>query len=178
MKLENPSDFTPSPASDSADQARELAQRAEALAAEIDALHLYIRAAGDEGVRRTGFRFDAARGSVRQAAAELRDTVADLDRIAASAAPGTCSVQWGGCPAHGNTLISSGGRTWCRNATCEQAWDYDGVGLPCTDPVRWKLIDQYGDGVLVCHGHAVDARGRLESAHLVPVGVEWRKGQA
>lgn len=81
-------------------QARSLAARAEALAGEIDALHREMKASGDDPVRLAGFRCDTASGSLRGAAEELRDTAADLERIAAAPAPGTCSVQWGACPDH------------------------------------------------------------------------------
>jgi outer membrane murein-binding lipoprotein Lpp len=161
-----------------AGQARSLAARAEALAAEIDALRRDLRAAGDHPVRLAGFRCDAASGSVRQAAGELRDTAADLERIAAAAAPGTCSVQWGACPDHGNTLSGSGGRTWCRHADCTRTWDHDRVGLPCAEPVRWRMIDRHGDAVLMCHGHAFALRACLEHLHLVPLAVQWPRGRA
>lgn len=155
-----------------ASQARRLATRAEALAAEIDTLHREMKAAGDDPVRLAGFRYDTASGSVRQSAGELRDTAADLERIANAAAPGTCSVQWGACPDHGNTLTSSGGRTWCHHATCERMWDYDRVGLPCAEPARWRMIDRHGDVALVCQGHAVALRASLDHLRLVPLAVE------
>ena len=101
-----------------ADRARDVASRADALAAEIAALRHDIQAAEREPVRQAGFRCDTATGSVRQAAGELRDIAADLDRISAASAPGTCSTPWGVCPAHGNTLASSGGKTWCQDVSC------------------------------------------------------------
>jgi hypothetical protein len=166
------------PAARHASQARSLAARAEALAAEIDALHREMRAAGDDPVRLAGFRCDAASGSVCQAASELRDTATDLDRIAAAAVPGTCSVQWGACPDHGNTLSTSSGRTWCRHPACTRTWDHDRGGLPCAEPVRWRMIDQHGDAILVCHGHAVAVRSSLEHLRLVPLAVELPRGRA
>jgi hypothetical protein len=60
-----------------ADRARDVASRADALAAEIAALHHDIRSAERETARQAGFRCDTATGSVRQAAGELRDTAAD-----------------------------------------------------------------------------------------------------
>jgi hypothetical protein len=165
-------------ASDYASQARSLAARAEELAAEICTLHRYMRAAGDDPVRPAAFHCVTASGSVSQAAGELRDTAADLERIAAAAAPCTCFVQWEVCPDHGNTLASSRGRTWCRHGGCERIWDYDRVGLPCAEPVRWRMIDRHGDAILVCHGHAAALRASLEHLHIVPLAVEWPRGRA
>ena len=51
-----------------ADRARDVASRADALAAEIAALRHDIQAAEREPVRQAGFRCDTATGSVRQAA--------------------------------------------------------------------------------------------------------------
>jgi hypothetical protein len=161
----------------SSSSARSLSARAEALGAEIDVLHGELTAARDEPVRWAGFRCEMASGPLREAAGELRDTAADLDRIAAAAAPGTSSVQWGACPEHGNTLVSGGGRTWCRDTGCKRTWRYDRVGPPCTEPVRWRMIDQHGGAILVCHGHAVAVRAALEHMRIVPLAVEWRKGQ-
>jgi hypothetical protein len=147
-----------------------LAARAETLAADLYALRRGVIAGGDEGVRRTSFRCDAATCSVRQAAADLRNTAADLDHVAASVGHG--------CPEHGDSLISSCGRTWCCDAACERTWDCDRVDLPCSEPVRRKLIDQPGDAVPVRHGHAVAACARPESTQVVPLAVEWREAQA
>ncbi|WP_329431145.1 hypothetical protein OG339_47255 (plasmid) [Streptosporangium sp. NBC_01495] len=59
------------------------------------------------------------------------------------------------CPEHGNTLISSAGRTGCR--VCPRTWEHDRQSLPCPEPVRWVLVDQDGVGQRVCDGHAVAA---------------------
>lgn len=126
---------------DLAARARELAASVDALAAKIAALHQDISTA-EEAWPRAGFRCSTAIGSLRQAAQELRDTATDLDRIAAATVPGTCGVPWGVCPEHGNTLISSGGRTWCRDASCQRTWDYDRSGLPCTEPAHWTVTDR------------------------------------
>lgn len=107
---------------------RELAAKAQALAAGIAARDQDIRTA-DEAVRRAGFRCCTAIGSVRQAARDLRGTAADLDRIATAAVPGTCCVPRGAHQEHGNTLISNGGRTWCRDAACRRKWNYGRGGL-------------------------------------------------
>jgi hypothetical protein len=153
-------------AAGAAGQALGLAVLAAALADEIDALHRVIRAADDEPVRRAGFRCDIAAGSIRQAGTELAETTDDLERIAAAMKPGACPIPWGVCPEHGNTLASSGRKTWCRVAVCGRTWDYDRVGLPCIEPARWKLTDQHGACAMMCDGHALDARKRLEGARV------------
>jgi hypothetical protein len=149
-------------------RARETAATADTLADAIGALQQALRSAS-EPVRRAGFRCDTAIGWVRQVARDLLDTAADLDRIAAAAAPGTCSVPWGACPEHGNTLASTAGKTWCRVSGCGRAWDYDRGGLPCAESARWKVTDQYGVSGVMCDGHAHDARERLERATVVPL---------
>lgn len=143
-----------------------LVVRIEALADEIDALHRDIRAARDEPVRRAGFCCDTAIGWLRQASAELADTADHLDRIADALKPGTCTVPWGVCPEHGNTLTSTGGKTWCRVICCGRTWNYDRAGLPCIEPARWRVTDQHGDSSVMCGGHALDARKRLEGARV------------
>jgi hypothetical protein len=149
-----------------ADQALGLAVHVAALADEIDALHRVIRAAGDEPVRRTGFLCDIAIGSMRQASDELQDTADHLVRIASAMQPGGCPIPWGVCPEHGNTLVSSGRKTWCRVVGCGQTWDYDRVGLPCSEPARWLVTDQHGACSAMCDGHAHDACECLEGARI------------
>jgi hypothetical protein len=143
-----------------------LAVRLEALADEIDALHGDIRAARDEPVRRAGFRCDTAIGSLRQASAELQETADHLDRVAAAMKPGACAVPWGVCPEHGNTLSGSGRTTWCRAAACGRTWTYDRVGLPCVESARWAVTDKHGSHSVMCGGHALDARKRLEGSRV------------
>jgi hypothetical protein len=147
-----------------AGRALSLAVRAEALADEVDALHRDIRTARDEPVRRAGFRCATAVGWMRQAGTELAETAGHLERIAAAMKPRACAVPWGACPDHGNTLTSTGGKTWCRVTGCGRKWDYDCVGLPCIDPARWKVTDRHGQACMMCDGHALDARKRLEGA--------------
>jgi hypothetical protein len=149
-----------------ASRALSLAVRAEALADEIDALHHEIRAARAEPVRRASFRCDTAIGWMRQASAELQDTADHLDRVAAAMKPGVCAVPWGVCPEHGNTLTGTGGKTWCRVAGCGQKWDYDRADLPCIEPARWQVTDQHGEASVMCDGHALEARKRLEGAQV------------
>jgi hypothetical protein len=161
-----------------ADRARDLASRADALATEIAALHHDIRAAEREPVRRSGFRCDTAAGSVRQAAGALRDTAADLDRVSAASAPGTCSIPWGVCPEHGNTLVSTAGRTWCCERSCQRRWDYDRVALPCPEPARWTITDQCGGTSVMCDGHALDASRHMEGARAAPLMAAGQRGSA
>ena len=142
--------------------------RAEALADGIDALQGDIRAARNESVRRAGFRCDTAIGWIRQASTELKDTADHLDRIAAATKPGACLVSWGVCLEHGDTLTSTGGKTWCRAMGCARTWDYDRVSLPCGELARRQVTDQHGEAVVMCDGHALDARKRLEGARIEP----------
>jgi hypothetical protein len=78
--------------------------------------------------------------------------------------PGACAILWGVCPEHGNTLTSSGHKTWCRAAACGRTSSYDRLGLPCIEPARWAVTDKYGSRSVMCDGHALDARKRLEGA--------------
>jgi hypothetical protein len=147
-----------------ASRALSLAIRAEALADEIDALHRDIRAARDEPVRRAGFRCDTASGWIRQAGTELHDTAGHFSRIAAAMKPGACAIPWGVCPEHGSTLTSTRGNTWCRVTGCGPKWDYDRAGLPCIGPARWRATGKHGHTRVMCDGHALAARQRLEGA--------------
>jgi hypothetical protein len=147
-----------------ASRALSLAIRAGALADEIDALHRDIRAARDEPVRRAGFRCDTASGWMRQASTELQDTAGHLGHIAAAVKPGSCAVLWGVCPEHGNTPTSTGGKTWCRVIGCGRRWEYDRAGMPCIEPARWTVTCKQGHACVMCDGHALDARKRLEGA--------------
>jgi hypothetical protein len=143
-----------------------LAVRIEALADEINALHDDIRAARDEPVRSAGFRCDTAVGLLRQANAELQGTADHLNRVAVAMKPGSCAVPWGVCPEHGNTLTSSGRKTWCRAPGCDRTWNYDRVGRPCIEPARWAVADRHGTRLVMCDGHALDASQRLEGARV------------
>jgi hypothetical protein len=143
-----------------------LAVRIEALADEIDALHGDIRDARDEPVRSAGFRCDTAIGWLRQANAQLQDTADHLNRVAAAMKPESCAVPWGVCPEHGNTLTSSGHKTWCRAPGCDQTWNYDRVGLPCIEPAHWAVTDRHGTRLVMCDGHALNASQRLEGARV------------
>jgi hypothetical protein len=80
--------------------------------------------------------------------------------------PGACTIPWGVCPEHGNTLVGTGGKTWCRVIGCGRTWGYDRVGLPCIEAARWMVTDQHGDAIVMCDGHALDARKRLEGTRV------------
>jgi hypothetical protein len=154
-----------------ASRALSLAIRAEALADEIDALHRDLRAAGDEPGRRAGLRCDTASGWMRQAGTELHDTAGHVSRIAAAMKPRACTVRWGECPEHGNTLTSTGGRTWCRVIGYGRKWDYDRAGLPlCTAPDRVPLgrcLLPLNRGTIFPAGHhtAITMASPLETDH-------------
>lgn len=147
-------------------RARELAAAADALAASIKAFHADLHAADSEPVRRAGFRCDDAAGEARNIGDELRKTADDLNRIAEASASGTCSIPWGICPVHGNTLQSSGGRSWCTRPGCGRSWNYDRAWLPCAERAAFTLGDDSGATAPVCAGHASDARRNLTGARL------------
>lgn len=131
-------------------QLRDLAGRAAALAADIDRAHQALRDA-DDPVRRTGFRLDDVVGSLHRGEAELAATATDLARVVAARDPRICSAQWGVCPEHGNTLVSSGGVTRCRS--CGRSWSYDRLG---SEPATYLVTDPHGGTVRLCRGHAID----------------------
>jgi hypothetical protein len=140
---------------------REMAARARAIGAEIDAVLKRLHAAPDESTQRSGYRLLDAAGWARHVGTELEDTASDLVRIRAR---GDCPCDWGVCPVHGNTLRSTGGRSWCEVSDCGRRWDYDRAGLPCNEPVAYEVRDSTGKGGPMCAGHAQDCRIRLEGA--------------
>ncbi|MBD0670064.1 hypothetical protein [Streptomyces sp. CBMA156] len=73
----------------------------------------------------------------------------------------------GACPDCGNTLASSGGRTWCRN--CPRTWDYDRLGAACIDPAQYQFRGRVGVAILLCGAHARDAAERLDGAELTRI---------
>ncbi|HKT03488.1 MAG TPA: hypothetical protein VJT31_28505 [Rugosimonospora sp.] len=145
---------------------RELAARAEQLAADVDAVQARLRAAGDESTRHSGYRLDDAAGEARRVAGELEATAGDLARIRGR---GDCPCDWGVCPEHGNTLRGTGGQSWCEAPGCGRRWNYDRAGLPCTEPVEYDVRDATGAGGPMCAGHAHDARERLVGAVVTPL---------
>lgn len=150
---------------------RALSRQAEALAAALAAAREDFRAHGadrEDPVRRAGFRLAEAAGQARAVSAEMQSTAADLARLAARPA-GSCSIAWGVCPVHGNTLTSTGGNTWCTVTGCGRTWRYDRLAMPCAEPARWQLTDREGTQARLCDGHAADARTRLVGATIDPL---------
>lgn len=125
-----------------------------------------LGAAADEPTRHVGFRLDDAAGRVSTVAGDLADTAGDLARVRGRS---DCAADWGVCPRHGNTLTSSGGRSWCRMADCGLSWQYDRGALPCTEPAVSRVIDAQGDETLLCSAHTLDARARLVGATVQPL---------
>lgn len=131
-------------------QLRELASRAAALATDIEQAHQALREA-DDPVRRTGFRLDDIVGSLRRVETELAASASDLARtVTAIGDPRICTVQWGACPDHGDTLTSSGGVT--RRRSCGRIWSYDRVGTVCTESATYP----HGGTGRLRQGHAIN----------------------
>lgn len=84
-----------------------------------------------------------------------------------SADESRCSAQWGVCPEHGNTLSSSGGRSWCRRPGCGRTWAGSRVGAHCAELAVALVADQDGSTMRLCVGHWTDARQRLIDARVV-----------
>jgi hypothetical protein len=140
---------------------RELAARALALAADIDSANVRLRAAEDEPTQRVGFRLDIAAGDLRSAAYEVLSTATDLTRVIDRS---DCDADWGVCPDHGATLVSSGGRSWCNTVECGRKWDYDRGGLPCDEPAAFAVAGPGGgDSSRLCAGHTASLRQGIRS---------------
>lgn len=89
----------------------------------------------------------------------LRSTAAD---------PSRCTVPWGVCPEHGATLKSSGGRAWCMDLACLNAWTYDRLDAACTEPATHTIQADDGDRYVVCDGHALTARTQITDGQVLP----------
>ncbi|MCL6293290.1 hypothetical protein [Streptomyces sp. 43Y-GA-1] len=89
----------------------------------------------------------------------LRSTAAD---------PIRCTVPWGVCPEHGTTLKSSGGRAWCMDLACLNAWTYDRLDAACTEPATHTIQADNGDRHVVCDGHALTARTQITDGQVLP----------
>lgn len=144
---------------------RELAARARALGAEIDAAKAKARAAGDEPTRHATFRLDEAAGWARHVGDELDATSSDLARVRGRS---DCGADWGACPEHGGTLAATGGKSWCTEDGCRRRWNYDRLGAPCNEPVEFLVRDAHGGGGPMCRGHAADAELRIIGAEVTP----------
>jgi hypothetical protein len=111
---------------------------------------------------------DAARLLVAAREALIREVRLEADRrLAADGA--RCSAQWGVCPEHGNTLSSSGGRSWCRQAGCGRTWPGSRVGRHCDEPAVVLVADEAGARMRLCSGHWADASVVLVGARVVQV---------
>jgi hypothetical protein len=174
MTIKN--DNAVSSAPDLARLACDIAGRAEALTAEIRSLYLDVQAIESEPVSRVRTRYNAVADYVRQAAAALLETAADLERITTT--PRRCRVAWGVCPEHGNTLTTSGGKSWCRTVDCGRTWDYDRVSVPCFEPAGWTVADQSGGSSVMCHGHVYDAVKRIDGVRIALLDTEHRMESA
>ncbi|GAA2027513.1 hypothetical protein [Pseudokineococcus marinus] len=147
---------------------RELAAAADDLATRIRAVQAALRAE-DSGARsRAGFRLDEAAGQARQVSAALEDTAGELARIAATPDL-ACGIEWGVCPLHGDTITTSGGRSWCTATGCTRTWGYDRLSTPCPEPVTHRLRDTDGQTQDVCNGHAIGARARITGVTVDPI---------
>lgn len=130
-----------------------LAARAMELADDVRAAHDRLRAAHDEPTRRAGFRLDDAAGYLRQVHDELRVSAEDLTRVESR---GSCPADWGVCPDHGATLRASGDSSWCAVPGCH-TWQYNRLGLPCSESATHLVIGPEGPPGRMCRGHAREA---------------------
>jgi hypothetical protein len=106
--------------------------------------------AADERLRRV---VNAVAGVVEQ----LRALLVDIERL--ELPPGSCSLGWGVCPEHGDTLETVAGRSRC--TACGTEWDHDREHQHCREPVAYLL------GMSpVCRAHAAAAPPRSQ---LTPI---------
>jgi hypothetical protein len=144
----------------------ELTRQISKLANQIQATHARLNSSPDAATRSVGFRLDTATSHLTQAAAEIRGTADDLARVQHC---GTCRADWGLCPEHGNTLVTSGRACRCRAPGCRRRWDHDRAGLPCTEQATHQVRDTTGGTTLLCTGHAYDAQRRITGAVVTPI---------
>ncbi|WP_188192130.1 hypothetical protein [Nonomuraea sp. SYSU D8015] len=138
---------------------RALANRAEALTAEVRALCDSTSIGSPE---------HDALAAARHAADWLARGAEDLLRSAqdlTAVQPQPCGMPWGVCPEHGNTLSSRAGVSTCR--VCRRDWAYDRLGQPCREPVTWKVIDRSGVETRMCDGHVLGARAAAAGSTFI-----------
>lgn len=111
---------------------------------------------------------DVARALAEGRSALVAEIAAETDRRLASD-ESCCSVQWGPCREHSNTLTSSGEQSWCRRSDCDPTWPASRRGQHCDEPAVALVADLAGARVRLCAGHWADARERLVGATLVRV---------
>jgi hypothetical protein len=148
---------------------RDLAARAEQLAAEALAVRVALRGSDDRAVRHAGWRLDEIAGHLREAARELVATARDLDFIRDVRSRPHCGADWGCCPDHGATLSGTGDSCRCMARGCGRTWDASRMSLPCEEPPAFRFEDATGNHGLVCRGHAVAARQQVAGARLLPL---------
>jgi hypothetical protein len=108
---------------------------------------------------------DAAVRKLDDARIALADEIGvEADR-ALAADPTRCAA--GACPEHGNTLSSSGGRTWCTHSDCDRTWPGRRLTSHCAEAAAVIVADAAGQETRLCAGHWIDARLRLIGARLV-----------
>jgi hypothetical protein len=145
---------------------RELATRADQLALEVHAADQALRGSAGQ----VGYRLGGVAWRLRRAAEDITRTLDDLGRMRArETLRHPCCAKWGACPDHGNSLVSSGGWSWCRHPGCGRSWDWDRLGMPCTEPAAVRVLDALGGGGPMCHGHAMAAREQVVGSALVPI---------
>lgn len=123
------------------------------------------RAAADRALS----ELDDAAGVLRAAREALVEEIRTATDRHLAADESRCSAQWGVCPEHGNTLASSGGRSWCRRAGCARTWPGSRVSRHCDEPAAVLVADQAGAQMRLCAGHWTDSRVHLVGSTVVQV---------
>ncbi|GHE72016.1 hypothetical protein GCM10018785_45340 [Streptomyces longispororuber] len=90
-----------------------------------------------------------------------------------AADPSRCTVPWGVCPDHGDTLTSraratEGFDSWCTDVTRFNVWPYDRLDADCTEPATHTVQADNGDRYVVCDGHARTARTQITDGQVLP----------
>lgn len=164
------------PAEPTAAELSALAADTEALATRIRSTHSRLAAA--DGTAPDG-RYGAIRQHLDHAASVVHDTAKTIKRaaddydharrLAAMTDTTVCTVPWGVCPEHGNTLRSTAGESWCEVVRCGRRWTYDRLDRPCGQPLTHHITDTDRAEFDVCNGHALDAEQRLEGATITRI---------
>lgn len=158
-------DTEPTPA-----ECRETAAKAEDLADCIDYIVARLRAANPNEAATGAYVLANGASQARQIAHDLHEAANALARARTAHGATVCTIPWGVCPDHGNTLTTSGGHTQCRSPRCGRTWTYDRLGAPCTEPVAYEVTGPNGTVFRACRGHALDAEQRLQGATLTRLG--------
>ncbi len=87
--------------------------------------------------------------------------------------PSRCTVPWGVCPEHGDTLKSraratKGFDSCCTNPVCFNVWPYDRLDAACTELATHTIQADNGDRYVVCAGHALTARAQITDGQVLP----------